>query len=399
MSHDPVHPANLKEFTVLMAMLMSVVAISIDAMLPALGVIGGDLRVENLNHTQYVIGLLFAGMAAGQLVAGPLSDAFGRKRVLYYGIGLYLAGTLTCYFADTFEALLVGRLIQGLGVAGPYVSAVSIVRDRYSGRDMARAMSIIMMIFIMVPAVAPSLGQAVLAFASWRAIFLLYAVYACVVTAWIFFRLEETLPPERRIPFRAGNLVRGLQEVFSNRVTVGYTACMGVCFGAFIGYLNSSAQIFQIQFGVGDMFAIYFGALALVFGLSSLLNAQLVGRFGMRAISRWGFSGIALLSAVFLGLHLVTAITLPIFLAFLAAVFFLFGLVFGNLNAIALEPMGQIAGLAAAITGAASSAMSLCIGSLIGQLYNGTLVPVFSGFAVLSLCALVVMKLADRQRG
>ncbi|HEY8191432.1 MAG TPA: MFS transporter, partial [Alphaproteobacteria bacterium] len=195
-----------REFTVLMAALMSVVAISIDALLPALGMVAADFSLSNPNHAQYVIGFLFAGMAAGQLVCGPLSDALGRKRILYAGLALYLVGSVICLFAHDFSVMLAGRVVQGLGVSGPYVSAVSIVRDKYSGRTMARVMSIVMMIFIMVPAIAPSLGQAILFAASWRAIFVLYVVYAVVIGIWIFLRLPETLPSANRIPFRLASI-------------------------------------------------------------------------------------------------------------------------------------------------------------------------------------------------
>lgn len=390
----PPLPPRAKEFTVLMALLMSIVAISIDALLPALGIIADELRLTDPNHAQYLLSLIFVGLAVGQLIAGPLSDAWGRKKILYCGIGLYLFGTVICLFADRFAPMLAGRMIQGLGVAGPYVCAVSIVRDKYSGAHMARIMSLIMMIFIIVPAIAPTLGQAILLAASWRGIFVLYLVYALVITALLYFRLEETLPPDQRVPFTPKNLAHGLREVIGSRVTTSYTMCMGMLFGAFIGYLNSSQQIFQIQFHTGKMFTVYFGLLAIVFGAASLVNSLLVERVGMRKLCYLAISGMVGVSAVFLLLHAFMTITLWMFLIYAAVLFFNFGIAFGNFNALAMEPMGHIAGLASAIIGAVSSVISITLGTMIGQMYDGTLVPVTAGFLLLGVVALGLMKRA-----
>jgi len=387
--------ASLREFSLLMALLMSVISISIDALLPALGDIGRDFQLTNPNQTQYVITALFLGMALGQLICGPLSDALGRKRVVYYGIALYLIGSLLGLVAPDFQALLVGRFIQGVGVASPYVSTMSIVRDRHSGRDMARVMSIIMMIFIMAPAVAPALGQGILLLGSWRYIFGLYVIYAIGVALWLSLRLEETLPPEKRIPFNLENITSGFREVISNRTTTSYMICIGICFGSFIGYLNSSRQIFQVQFGTGKLFTVYFGLLALIFGVSSLLNARFVEKLGMRYICTRSVVGISIASAIFLCAHLVADIHLWMFLLYAAVLFFAMGLMFGNLNAIAMEPMEHVAGIASAVIGATSSLISMSLGALIGQLYNNTLVPMLVGFLVLNLLCLGIMRFAE----
>ncbi len=396
MSDNTIKPT--KEFIVLMALLMSIVALSIDALLPALSYVSDDLNVTNRNHAQYLIGFIFIGMAMGQLVAGPLSDALGRKKVLYSGIALFLTGSLISFFADTLPLMLAGRFIQGLGVAGPYISSVSIVRDKYSGRTMAKVMSIIMMIFIMVPAIAPSFGEGIMFIASWRYIFILYIVYAALVALWISLRLEETLPAERRIPLSLANLVHGFKEVVGNRVTLSYTICMGIIFGSFLGYLNSSQQIFQEQFGAGKMFSVYFGLLALVLGSASLLNSRFVEKLGMAYICRRAVFSITLASGVFLALHAVADIELWMFLAYAVVMFFSFGLVFGNFNALAMEPMGHIAGMASAIIGAMSSVISMSLGSYIGQLYNNTLVPIATGFLVLGIIASLIMAYAESIR-
>jgi len=388
-----------REFTVLMALLMSIVAISIDAMLPALGFIGRDLSVTPENHTQLTISFIFAGMAIGQLIAGPLSDALGRKPILFVGIGLYLVGSVICYLAQDFTMLLIGRFIEGLGVAGPYVSAVSVVRDKYQGSDMAKVMSLVMMIFIIVPALAPSIGQAILHIADWRSIFLMYIAYAIAVGAWIHFRLEETLHPEYRMPMQINAFAHGFMEVMRNGTTTGYMTAMGLMFGALISYLNSSRQIFQEHFAVAESFTLYFGGLALLFGVASLANSHFVARFGMRNICHRSMSIITLSSLIFLGMNLMMdSVPLPLFIVYVAVVFFCFGLMFGNLNAIAMEPMGHIAGMASAIIGSVSSIISLTIGTLIGQMYNNTLIPMTGGFLVLSAAALSIMLFVDRKK-
>lgn len=385
------------EFTVLIALLMSVIAISIDALLPALGVIRVDLNIFDPNKAQLIISAIFLGMAIGQLICGPLSDATGRKKVLYLGIGLFLTGSLICFFATDLKMMLLGRFIQGLGVSGPYVSAMSIVRDQFAGRQMAKIMSIVMLIFMGVPAIAPSLGQGILLLADWRAIFLFYIGYAVVITLWIFIRLEETLPKEKRIAFSVASFSAGFKEVLTNRVTIGYTLCMGLFFGSMIGYLNSSQQIFQVQFNTGKLFTVYFGLLALVFGAASLGNSFVVEKMGMHRICYIAVKTMMVASAIFLTLHAVTSINLWMFLIFAGTIFFCFGFIFGNANAIAMEPMGHIAGIASAIIGSISSVIALVIGTSIGQAYNNTLIPVTCGFLVLSSLAFITMCIADKR--
>ena len=402
MSDYSTHPTasriSSQEFTLLVALLMSIVAMSIDALLPALGFISNDIPLTHSNQAQYIISALFLGMAIGQLVCGPLSDATGRKKILYAGIALFFCGSLICFFAQDINTLLIGRFIQGLGVAGPYVSAISIVRDKYAGNEMARIMSLVMMIFIMVPALAPSIGQAVLLVSSWRYIFVLYIAYALIIGIWIFFRLEETLPKEYRIPFSTRGFIDGFKEVVSNYTTMCYTLCMGLFFGSFLGYLNSSQQIFQDLFKTGKLFTIYFGVLALVFGAASLVNARFVQKWGMDYLCTRAVLGIISSSAIFLVVLMLVPANLWLFMIYASVLFFCFGLVFGNVNAMAMEPMGHVAGIASAIIGATSSIMSMLIGTAIGQMYNGTLVPVTSGFLILGTMALVILQLARNKK-
>ncbi len=391
------HTISTTEFTILIALLMSIIAISIDALLPALGVIRQDLTILEDNKAQLIISAIFLGMAIGQLIAGPMSDATGRKKVLYVGVSLFLIGSVICLFAQDLNTLLLGRFIQGLGVSGPYVSAMSVVRDQYSGSQMAKIMSIVMLIFMGVPAIAPSLGQGIMLIADWRSIFMFYVAYALLITSWIFFRLEETLPPEKRIAFSTRSFIDGFKEVLTNRITTGYTLSMGLFFGSMIGYLNSSQQIFQVQFNTGKLFTVYFGLLALLFGAASLGNSFVVEKLGMRRIAQLAVKGMMLASAIFLALHYVTEIHLWMFLVFAGFIFFCFGFIFGNINAIAMEPMGHVAGIASAIIGSVSSIIALVIGTTIGQAYDNTLIPVTIGFLVLSSLACITMYMADRK--
>ena len=373
------------EFALLMALLMSIVSFSIDAVLPALGEIGKVFTLQNSNQAQWVIISIFAGMTIGQLIAGPLSDAIGRKRILFTGIIIYFFGSLLCYITQSFEWFLVGRFIQGLGVSGPYVATISIVRDKYSGAQMARIMSLIMMVFMVAPAIAPSLGQLIIHFFGWRDIFVLYMVYALVVGTWVALRLEETLVPENRLPMRVQAFKEGFKEVVSNKTTMSYLLCAGFCFGGFIGYLGTSQQIFMQQFGqTGQEFSIYFAILAGVMGFASFTNSKIVMKFGMRPICMYGFLGLCVISSVFLIIQLSgVSISFWMFMLYACILFLLFGTLFGNLNAIAMEPMGHVAGMASAIIGASSSILSLILASIIGQLYNGTLVPMTCGFVIL----------------
>ena len=268
---------------------------------------------------------------------------------------------------------------------------MSVVRDKYAGRDMARIMSLVMMIFILVPAVAPSLGLGIVSLAGWRAIFLFYIFYAVAIGGWIAFRLEETLPPAQRVALTLRDFRHGLRVLLGNRTTTFYMVAMGLTFGSLIGYLGASRQIFQDQFHVGARFALYFGGLALLLGVASMLNSHFVGRWGMRNICNGSAVAMVAASALFLGVQMVMPVTLPMFLAYAGLLFFSFGLMFGNLNAIAMEPMGEVAGMASAIIGATSSIISLGLGTLIGQLYDNTLRPIAAGFLVLGLVSWLLM--------
>ena len=387
-----------KEFTILVALLMSIVAISTDALLPALGIIGKELGATSPNQPQLLISMLFLGMAIGQLICGPLSDSLGRRPVLFSGFALYIIGTVICYQATSLEMLMLGRCIQGLGVSGPYISAISLIRDLYHGTKMARTMSLVMMIFMIVPAIAPTLGQGILWLDDWRGIFEMYLLYAAILIVWIVIRLKETLPKENRIAFTRTSFYEGFKEVLTNRITASYTICIGLIFGSFIGYLNSSQQIFQVQFKTGNLFPLYFGLLALILGAASLINSRIVEKYGAKHIAFRAVFTIIIASALFLCLPTFISITLWVFLLYAVVFFFCFGLLFGNINALAMEPMGHVAGIASAVIGSVSSIMSMVIGTLIGQMYDNSVMPIASGFALCSTLSLGIMYWAEKGR-
>ena len=381
------------EFVALMALMTSLVALSIDAMLPALSEIGQDLGVERENSTQLVVSVLFIGMAVGQMFYGPISDSTGRKSAIYVGFGLFIAGSILALVSTSFTALLAGRVLQGLGAAGPRIVSVALIRDQYAGREMARVMSFVMTVFILVPVIAPSLGQVILLIASWRAIFGLFLVLALITLTWFGLRQPETLLPAQRTPFSLGRIMRAIGEVLRNRIAFGYTLTAGVVFGAFLGYLNSSQQIFQLQYGLGKLFPLYFGILAISLGCASFANGKLVMRFGMRFLAKSALMMVCALSTVFFVMAFMWAGHPPLwlFMFYFIVAFFGVGILFGNLNAMAMEPLGHIAGVGAAVVGSLSTFISLILGAIIGQLYNGTVLPLVGGFAVLSAISLVII--------
>ncbi len=386
------------EFVALVALAMSLVAMSIDSMLPALGVVAEELGVTSDNDRQLVLTTFFLGLTLGQLVYGPLSDATGRKRAMSLGLIVVAVGSMLCMFTRSFTVLLIGRALAGFGAAGPRIVAVAVVRDLYAGRAMARLMSIVMTAFILVPIFAPSLGQVALMFASWRAIFGGLVVVAFVVLAWFGLRQPETLAVERRRPLSPLPIARAMGEALKTRVTVGYATAAGLVFGVMVVYLGTAQQMLAEQYGLGERFPLYFAGMASSLGLASIVNARLVGRFGMRTLSGWALRVSAGLSVVFFGYALLHAGHPPLgaLTGYLAVVFFCNGLIFGNFNAIGMEPVGHIAGSAAAVVGALSTLISVAIGTPIGRAYDGTVLPLVAGLAVLMSLAILVVRWADR---
>jgi DHA1 family bicyclomycin/chloramphenicol resistance-like MFS transporter len=394
------HAQSRGEFIALMAFLMSIVALSIDAILPAFHAIGDSYQVSDENQLQLMIGTVLLGMALGQLLFGPLSDSIGRKNGIYWGLGLFIIGSFLSIFATSYDMHLVGRFLQGFGAAAPRTITIAIVRDQFSGREMARIMSFVITIFILVPAMAPSMGAGLLIVGTWEMIFYSFIALSLFNLCWMKFRQPETLHPDFRRPFKLSVILNGAREALSHPVSFGYMIIAGLGFAFLVSYLNTSKQIFLDLFGIDELFPIYFGSLALVIGLSSIVNGKIVRKLGMQLIMKTALSALVVISAVFFIYLNVTEGHPPLvfFMVMMAIMFFFMGLMFGNSNALAMEPLGHIAGIASSVIGAGTSLVSLTIGGIIGQLYDHTLMPIVSGFLVLSILALGLMYMVEKKR-
>jgi len=387
------------EFVCLIAALMALTALSIDIMLPALPQIGASLGVSDENERQLIIIMYMAGFAVGQLFYGALSDRLGRKPVLLAGLGIFLVGTLGALWASTFHVLLFARFVQGLGAASPRVVAIAVVRDLFNGRQMARVMSFAMMIFILIPVFAPSVGQALIHLGNWHWMFGVLFAMGLMVALWSMLRLSETsevVLAHRR----ALSLTASLNAVLTTPRTMAYGIAGGLMFGCLLAYIASSQQVFVGLYGLGQAFPVIFGAIASVMVFASFTNAQLVGRLGMRRLSHSALAGFIAVSAILVLIAAVTQhVPLWVFGFLLATMFFLFGLIAPNFNAIAMEPQGHNAGMASSVVGALSTAIGAACGGLIGSAFNGTVLPLGLGFFGCALLSALIIVAVEGRSG
>jgi len=375
-------------------MMMSLMALSIDAMLPALPQIGDELGVANPNDRQLVISIIFLGSALGQIFFGPLSDKTGRKPAIYSGYVLFITGSLIAIFSMNFPVMLLGRILQGLGLAAPQAVTMALVRDRFEGRTMAQVMSFAMTVLILVPMIAPTIGQGILLLAGWRSIFGSFLLFAVVTLTWFALRIPETLALENRVPFSLGRIVHSIQEILKIRAALGYTLTAGLVNGFFLGYLNSSQQIFQEQYALGEAFPLYFAMIALSLGIASFLNARLVMRYGMRQLIRSALAIVFGLAVIFLGVSVAFTGQPPLWslMAYLMVSFFCTGILFGNLNALVMQPLGHLAGVGAAVVGSITTLISMLLGIMIGRSYNGTVLPLVIGMVILTAISIFIVR-------
>ncbi|WP_396587884.1 multidrug effflux MFS transporter [Bermanella sp. R86510] len=390
-----------KQFIALMAMLMSMIALTIDSMLPALAQIASDLNAPHPNDAQFIVGAVFLGMALGQIIYGPMSDAVGRKPAVYLGISIFIVGDLISIFATDFETMLIGRVLQGMGASSCRVVSIAMIRDQFSGRHMARVMSLIMLVFIMVPAIAPAIGQTILLFSSWPSIFIMLLCFAVSALLFLAFAQKETLIPEKRIPFSLFNIWNGIKQTLGHPTSRSYTVAGGVMFGALVGYLTSSQQLLQIRYGLGDQFALYFGLLALAIGAASFANSKLVMHIAMEKLCIIALCMIAASSLIFLTVsYFYQGLPpFPILFGYLLISFSGFGVLFGNFNTLALHALGHIAGIANSIISTIQTFISVMVGSFIGQSYNGTVMPLVTGFLLCSIVTLLLVLHVRRRHG
>lgn len=394
MSNSTTQQMSRVEFISLIAMMFATIAFSIDAMLPALPQIGAALSPEDLNRAQLILTSFVLGMGIGTFFTGPLSDAFGRKPVILAGVVLYVLSAAVAWASSSLEVLLIARVTMGLGAAGPRVVAVAIVRDLYSGREMARMMSIAMMIFTLVPAFAPLLGAGIVAFAGWRAIFVAFALFAIIIVVWMGLRLPEPLAAKDRRPFKLPLMASALRQMLAHPTVRLSIMVQTLCLGALFTMLTMVQPVYDVIFDRADSFPFWFGLVALIAGSASLLNAAVVVKVGMRRMVTWSLASQMLFSTAMLFLsnaNLPETVQFGLFVSWQTSLFFMVGMTLGNLNAMAMEPMGHIAGMAASVIGGISTVIAAAIAAPIGLLFDGSLLPLTTGILTMITTAYVLM--------
>ncbi len=383
-----------------MAAMSALDAFSIDAMLPALDQIGADLNVVVENQRQYVITALFLGFSIGVFFYGFIADWIGRRAPVLFGFVMYCIGSAACIFADSYSMMLVGRVLQGVGAAGPYVLAIAIVRDSYEGEEMARMMSLIMMVFIGVPMIAPFVGQGILLVSGWRSIFIALALFAVLTGIWFWQRQPETLPANVRTTLDASQVKQSMAEVLTHPVSRYYLLTIGLLAGAFIAYLSTAQQIFQDMYGLGTRFPIVFASLAAMFGIGSFINSRVVEKTGAVTMVKLAIGLIIAASVVYLLMYhsMHTLPPLHVHVAYNGVVVFCFAFLFGNTTSIAMEPMGHIAGAASSVINSLSTIIAIAVATLIGSQLTDTGHPIVIGYLVMAIVALALVYTAEQLR-
>ena len=388
------------EFVALMASLMSIVALTIDALLPALPEIGTSLGATSSSQNQLLITMIFLGIGFGQLIFGPISDSFGRKPIVYVGFIVFIIASIICVTTETYEMMLFGRILQGIGLSSPRSLSTSMVRDEFSGDYMAKILSFVVMFFILVPVIAPMFGQFLINLFNWQAIFYFNLIFGLIIMIWFWLRQPETLPKEKRIKFSSHLFVNGAKEFFKYKESVAFTLVSGFITGSFMVYLSTSQQIFQEQYDLAEMFPYIFASLAISIGFATFLNSQLVERFGMMKIAYYSTLAYAFISVLYVVLFSSGQNpSIYTLISFLALQFFAVGFLFGNLRALAMQPIGHIAGIGAAINGFLSTVLAVPIAHYIGTFVKTSVLPLFIGFSlfgILSILVFVVLKRKTR---
>jgi len=399
-SPSPAGP-KFPEFIALVALMIGVAAFSVDNLLPAFDPIRTAFRLANPNDAQLLIYAYMIAFAFAQAVHGIVSDIVGRRPVLMAGLVIFAAGSLLAIAAPSFEVLLLARVIQGLGTAAARVLATAIVRDRYAGRDMARVMSLVMMVFLLVPVIAPAVGSGLLLIGGWQAIFACMLLLGLVLAIWFGLRMPETLPAEYRLPFSAKRIAGAMRRTVGSRLSFGYSTAMGLMFGPLMAYIGSAQQILETTvYGLGATFTLYFSLIAGIQALASLVNARLVGRFGMRRLSHIALCGYLFFSLLHLALALYFGGRPPLalFMTLLGIVFFLFPFTIANFNAMAMQPLGDVAGTASSLIGAYTTLLGALGGMVAARAFNGTVIPLLIVFCILGALSLAVVLWAERGR-
>lgn len=397
----PTKAVSLPEFVAMMAIIFATLAFSIDAMLPAFPAIAAELTPDAANRAQLIILAFMFGMGFGTIFSGPLSDAYGRKPIITFGIVIYIIGALLAYYSQSLEMILVARVIQGVGASGPRIVPMAMMRDLYEGRRMAQIGSFVMSVFMLVPAVAPSIGALIIDAAGWRYIFVAFIVFALFGGTWVNLRQPETLAVEDRRPLRVAKILEAAKEVVSNKLVMIYTAVLTVGFAQMISLISSTQQIYSDQYGQAENFPKWFALSALIAATGTILNAKLVMTVGMRKLALIAYAVQTIFALSFLvafTMDIIPAsLAFPVWFFWSVSIFFMAGLTFGNLNALALQPLGHIAGMAASIIAAISTIVAVFMAIPIGQAFNGTPVPLLIGTVVCSAIAFLLMRSTAEQ--
>jgi MFS transporter, DHA1 family, multidrug resistance protein len=386
------------EFVVAIASIMALNPLAMDMMLPALPNIASAFHITIANRPQAILSTFLIGFGVGQFIMGPLSDRFGRRAVLIDGMALYCIGSVVAIMASSFETLLLARVLQGVGTSATRVIATSIVRDCYSGRRMASVMSLAMMVFIAVPVIAPSLGQAVMLLTQWRGIFVMLMLYGVLALIWSALRMPETLPVSERKSLAIRDVLGAFRQTVTNRQTLGYALAAGGVQGSLFAFVFSSQQVFTEIYGLGHYFPLAFAAIAIGVAVAGFLNARFVGRLGMRVISHGALVGFVAVAGIMLVAVTMHMLPLPLFIVLAALMMFAFGLMFANFTSLAMEPQGHIAGTASSLYGSITTLLAIGIGIRIGQDYDGTLLPFATGFFLCTLASLAVVLVVEKGR-
>ena len=385
-----------REFVALMALLQALQALAIDAMLPALGVMSGDLGVSDANERQLVVGIFLLCSGLGSLFPGALADRYGRRPVLFVCVGGYVLFSLAAALTTTFTMLLVMRACAGLLASGMVVMSATMIRDRYSGDKMARLQSLVGVVFMVVPMAAPALGQGVLLFAGWRWIFGIMAGLGAAIWLWVWFRLPETLHPEFRQAINVKAIAGNMRIALTTRAAIGYVLGMALIQGALFGYINSSQQLVAEHFGAGELFPLVFGAMALAMALANLMNSRIVERFGARRVSHIAMVAYIFVAATQLFFASGPHETLWQFMPMMTLNLCLMGFISANFQSIALQPFARIAGAAASLQVFLRLVIGSTLGALIGQAYDGSARPLALALAVAGVLCLVLVLFSER---
>ena len=391
-------PIGFVEFVALVAALMSLTALGIDSMLPALPAIGTSLGITGANSRQFIVTAFVIGFGVAQLIHGPLADRYGRRTVLLWSLGLYAVANVACAAAGSFVLLLVARAAGGAVIAAARVATIALVRDCYHGRAMARVMSIAFMVFMIVPILAPTFGWAVLQFGNWRAIFGVIAVLTLGIMAWFWMRMPETLEPDNVLPITPQRILADWRQTLGDRLSLGYTLAATALMGSLYGYLNSIQQIMADVFHRPNLLALIFATTSVTMAVANLMNSRVVMRLGTRLISHGSLCALVVVSIIHLAAILIGWESLVSFAVFQALTLGCFGLAVSNFSAMAMENMGRIAGTASSVQGFVSVTAGAVIGAMIGQAFNGTTVPLVAGFLLAGLVALAFVALTERGR-